>query len=423
MKEAVSRNSTDAIDNELNEPGSIIAMLREHRDFRLLTLGTIGTQSGQWILNVALGWLMLVLTDSAFWVGLVGFASGVPMLIASVPAGILLDRHSRKAILVVCQVLLVVVALVLTAIVLLELERPWLLLAGAFASGALMSVNNSARQTIVPDTVPRADMAGAVGLISSAQHVSRIFGPSLAGLIIGLWSVAGAFLFQALVLILALAASLTLQFPRRSSALAESGGDLLAGFRYLRANPLIRDLILIAAVPMFFIFPYLQLLPVFARDVLAIGADGLGLLMAFSGVGAVTGGLLASRGARIRRTGLFVLIATMIYSGIAMIIAGSETVFITAPAILCGSLLGSLYQSLNNTMILMAIEEDMRGRVTGIYMLTFGLYPLGGLPMGYVADLTSPGLAVAAGAVVSCCFAVALSLWSAGLRNISLADL
>lgn len=398
----------------------MVAMLRRHRDFRYLTLGTVATQSGQWILNVALGWLMLELTDSAFFVGLVGFAGGVPMLLAAIPAGMLLERYNRRTVLLLCQIAMVILGIGLTLLVLADVVAPAHLLAGAFLNGGFMSINNAARQTIVPNTVPRPDLASAIGLTSAAQHVSRIVGPSISGVIIGLSSVAGAFIFQASVLIVAVLCSVVLSAAVAGSGAPGARGGVMAGFVYLRDHPLVRDLILIAGIPMLLVFPYLLLLPVFARDILEIGPDGLGFLMAMSGVGAVTGGLLTSTAAaRIRRAGLFILLATIGYGGIVVGFAFSEWAILSAILILTGSLTGSVYQSLNNTLIHLHIDDEVRGRVMGVYMLTFGLYPLGGLPLGVLAELIGAPLAVTTGAVLSSACAGVLLLRSSALRKLT----
>lgn len=113
-------------------------LLRRFPDFRSLWLGTICTQAGQWILNIALGWLMLVLTDSPFWVGLVGFFGGIPMLLVAVPAGVILDRHDRRQVLIWCQVALAAIGVMLAILALLDIAQPWHLLVGSFLNGGGM---------------------------------------------------------------------------------------------------------------------------------------------------------------------------------------------------------------------------------------------------------------------------------------------
>ena len=395
----------------------MIELLKTYSDFRYLWFGTIFTQGGQWILNVALGWLMLVLTDSPFWVGLVGFFGGIPMVAIAVPAGILIDRYDRRTILIWCQAGLMAIGVALAVLAILGLAEPWHLLLGAFLNGAGMSINNAARQTMVPGMVPRIDLASAIALTTAGQNASRILGPSVAGMLIGFFGVGGAFVFQAVVLTAALVLTFALSVtPLATRAAIVMRGGLLDGFRYVRETPVLVDLILLAAIPMLFVFPYLQLLPVFARDILGIGATGLGVMMAVSGVGAVTGGLLSAPAARLPRKGMFLVFSTIAYGGVVVAFAYSQWFLLSTAMVFCGSLIGSTYMSLNNTLLHMNVTDDVRGRVTGIYMITFGLMPLGGLPLGIVAELWGAPLAVAAGAVLSSIFTAILAVRSPRLR-------
>lgn len=165
-----------------------------------------------------------------------------------------------------------------------------------------------------------------------------------------------------------------------------------------------------------FVFPYLQLLPVFARDILNTGASGMGLLLAVSGVGAVTGGLLSAPAAKLRRKGMFLLLTTIAYGVVVVTFAYSEWVVLSGAMIFTGSLVGSAYMSLNNTLLHLNVSDDVRGRVTGVYMITFGLMPLGGLPMGLAAEIWGAPFAVAAGAVISSALTTILAVRSKRLR-------
>lgn len=400
-----------------DKPDSMLTLLKSSSDFRYLWFGTIFTQAGQWILNVALGWLMLVLTDSPLWVGLVGFFGGLPMLIIAVPAGIFIDRFDRRTILVWCQVGLMAIGVALATLAILDIAAPWHLLLGAFLNGAGMSINNATRQTMVPGIVSRVNLPGAMALTTAGQNASRIIGPSIAGMLIGFFGVGGAFVFQAVVLTIALFLTFALSVvPIAARASHVMRGGLLDGFRYVRQTPLILDLILLAAIPMLFVFPYLQLLPVFARDILNTGATGMGVMMAFSGVGAVVGGLLSAPAARLKRKGLYLLISTIGYGAIVVVFAYSPWIVLSTVMIFSGSLVGSAYMSLNNMLLHLNVTDDVRGRVTGVYMLTFGLMPLGGLPLGIAAEMFGAPFAVAAGAVLSSLFTLILAIRSARLR-------
>lgn len=395
----------------------MLAILKDYSDFRALSIGTVGSHASQWILNVTLAWLVLELTDSALYVGLLGFAAGVPMVLASIPSGVILDRANRRTVLLACQVGMLILAVVLLALVMTGMATAWRMLAGMFCFGALMALNNAGRQTIVPATVPRLAMPAAFGLTSAATHASRIVGPSIAGLLIGVSGVSAALAFNVLILASALIATWRLSVDAGSrTGYASKPGGYFDGFAYVRNNKLVRDLTLLAAIPMFFAFPYLQLLPVIARDILEVGPDGLGLMLAMSGVGAIAGGLLTGRAARIGPLGFFVLLATIGYGGIVLVIAYSTSIWLTIPAIVTGSVTGSTFQSLNNTLFQLELDDDVRGRVTGVYMLGFGGYALGGLPLGLLADAYGAPFGIAAGGIVSSLCATLLLIRSPQLR-------
>ena len=397
--------------------GAVFGLLRDHRDYRTLWLGTLAAQAGQWILQVALGWLMLDLTDSEFWVGLVGFAGGLPILLFSIPAGVAIDRVDRRKLLVGCQAALTVLAAGLALLAAFGNAAPWQLLVGAFLNGAGMTISNATRQTIVPGTTPRADLPAAIALMSAGQNATRVVGPSLAGAIIGVAGIAGAFVVQASALSIALALTMMLSANvAASGVVSATRGGLLDGWHYVRARPVPRDLIMLAAIPTLTVFPYIQLLPVFARDILKVGPQGLGLLMAASGVGAVIGSLLVAKTARMSRMGYFLLVSTIVYGLIIAGFAFSTSVWLSLPLLLLGGLTGSAYMSLNNSLLHLHITDEVRGRVMGVYMLTWGLMPLGALPMGLAANYLGAPAAVAGGALLSSTLTLLLATRSRTLR-------
>lgn len=411
--------ATDDATLERPRRSGLISLLRIYRDYRLLWYGTLGTQGGQWVLQIALGWLMLDLTNSEFWVGMVGFAGGIPILLFSIPAGILIDRIDRRQILIACQAALAALGVLLAVLVGLGLAAPWHLLVAAFLNGIMMTVNNTTRQVIVADTVERIDLPAAIALNSAGQNATRVIGPSVAGAIIGLVGLGGAFAFQAGLLGLALGLSfmVSAQAAGGRSSVASRGG-LLDGVTYIWRRPVLRDLMILATIPTLTVFPYMQLLPVYARDILAIGPQGLGLLMAASGVGAVTGALLVANATHLPWRGMFMLLATIAYGAVIVVFAFSTWVWLSMAMLMMAGLTGSAYMSLNNALLQLNVEDDVRGRVMGVYMLTWGLMPIGALPMGIAADLFGAPVAVASGALISSALAALLMVRSATLRRL-----
>ncbi|MBX6341779.1 MAG: MFS transporter, partial [Thermomicrobiaceae bacterium] len=307
----------------------------------------------------------------------------------------------------------------LALLVALGAARPWELLAAAFLNGAALAVNNTARQTLVPSFVPREHLQNGIALMSAGQNVTRVLGPSLAGPALAALGPAGSLFLQAGFLGAALANTLLL--PRARPQGVQVLGlrrNLVDGLGYIARSPLLTGLMVLATIPTLFVFPYLQFLPVYARDILDVGADGLGLLYSAGGVGAVVGSLLVAGVQAMRRKGYFMLVSTAVYGLVIIVFAYARWLPLSLAMLFLGGLLGSAYMAVNNTLLHLSVTDEVRGRVMGVYMLTWGLSPLGALPMGYLGDRIGMPAAVAAGAALSSVVTLALALQSRALRAV-----
>lgn len=401
-------------------PGrGIFLALTRYPAFRRLWFGVLAASLGQWMQQVALGWLALTLTDSAFFVGLVGFMAGLPFLLVSLPGGILIDRVDRRRLLLKCQAGAAVLAIVVALDVLTGTVQPWHLLVVAFLNGSLQALLNPTFQALVPNLVAREDLTNAIGLASAGQNVTRVVGPSVAGLVIGAVGNGPAFLLQAAALVVALVLVAGVSLPSRAvDARRPPFSGVFEGIRLIARRPDLRGLFLLASIPTFFVFPYIQFLSVFARDILKIGPSGLGLLMAASGSGAVVGALLVASRRNGAGGGRFLIGLTVFYGGLIVGLALSRSVYLSLPLLVCAGITGSTYMSTNMAVIQHRINDDVRGRVMSVYMLTFGLMPLGAMPMGIAAARFGTPFAVACGAILSSVFAAVLGLKSRELRDI-----
>ena len=397
--------------------GRLAGALGRYPTFRRLWLGAMAASVGQWMQQVALGWLALVLTDSPSFVGIVTFTAGLPFLVVAPLGGALVDRVDRRRLMLTCQALAGLLAVVVATDVMTDWVRPWHLLAAAFANGSLQALLNPTQQSMVPGLVACADLTNAIGLMSAGQNLTRSAGPSLAGVVIGWVGVGETFLLQVAALVGALVLVSRIALPPRPASTAAPRG-VFDGIRLIAHRPDLRGLFLLACIPTFFVFPYIHFLNVFARDILRIGAGGLGLLMAASGSGAVVGSLLVAAGGRSRGAGRLLISTTVIYGGVIVAVALSRSVLLSLPLMFCGGLLGAAFMSANNAVLQHRIADNIRGRVMGVYMLTWGLMPLGALPMGFVADRIGTPAAVAIGAAISSMLAAWLGLTSGALRKV-----
>lgn len=389
---------------------SIFVALRLYPVYRLIWIGTVATQLGQWMQNIALGWYMLDLTNSAFWVGMIAFASGIPFLLVSIPIGAFIDHADERKVLMASQWAAVTTAGVLAVLILSGQAVFWHLLVAAAINGTIQAVNQTVRQTIVPSLVAREHLANAVSLNSAGANAMRIIGPSIAGVVIGLFGVAACFILQAVALVGALGTTARVRGLNRARVASASGG-ILDGFAEVRNNHALGSLMLLTVIPSILVFPYITLMPVFARDVFEIGAGGLGILMVASGLGALSGALTAATMDRVQRKGLAVMVLTFVYCLAVAGFAASPHPALAMAGLFLAGFSGSIFGSMTNTLMLLLTDPRVRGRVIGLYMLTGGFTPFGAMGLGAMAE--SVGTAEA---VMLACLLAALLCGVAALR-------
>jgi MFS family permease len=394
-----------------------------YRNYLLLWTGTVVTQNGQWMQQIALGWLILELTDSPAFLGFVGFARGLPMLFLALPAGVLADRVSRRKIMMWAQGAAAIVALALTLLVFTDLVQAWHVIVISILGGAAMAFVAPTRQALVPSMVPRDHVANAVALNSAGQNSTRIIGPSAAGLLIAWLGTAICFLVQTVGFLLALLMSYRLKLPDVSEVSnqvrAGVATNIADGFRYIRSLPTLSGLMIMAAVPTILAMPYLQMMPVFARDVLEIGSTGLGMLMAASGAGALIGALLfAAYGSRIRQQGRFMVIMASLFGVWLALFAFSPWWQLSLVLVALTSGCSAVYMAQNNTIIQLMVADEYRGRVMSVYLMTFGLMPFGTLPMGALAEAIGAPAAVAIHGGLTTLVVLLVALRLPSLRNL-----
>jgi MFS family permease len=385
--------------------------------FRRFWLGALAASVGQWMQQVALGWLAIIMTNSPGFVGIVTFSAGLPFLVVAPFGGALIDRLDRRRLMLACQALAFLLATIMAFDVMTGLVQPWHLPIAAFLNGSLQALLIPNQQALVPALLPRAVLTNGIGLMSAGQNMTRVVGPSIAGVVIGGIGVGPTFLAQAAALAVAFVLVFSVVLPPRPPRSA-TGRGVFDGIRLIASRPDLRGLFLLASIPTLFVFPYIGFLNVFALDVLHIGAEGLGLLMATSGAGAVVGSLLVASAARTEGNGRVLLGLTVLYGVPIVAVALSRTLWVTLPMLFLAGVLGAAFMSGNNAMIQHRVGDDIRGRVMGAYMLTWGFMPLGSLPMGMLADRVGITTAVAAGAIVSSVLAAIYGLRSSVLREL-----
>lgn len=360
-----------------------------HRNFRLLLIGALLSNAGDFMQNVAQAWLVWHLTRSAFLLGLVGFFDSIPRLFLGALGGALTDRLDRRRLLIITQTLGMVQAFVYWFAVYFEFIRYWHILILACFLGIVNTVNQTARQSLVNGLVPKEDLSNAIALHASVFNLSRIIGPSIGGLVIALVGIAGCFFVNAVSFLGLIVTLLLMELPPWSPT-PRNGGlwrEVSEGFRYLRSNSQMFSIIGLSYVVALVGAPYVTFVPVFATNVLHVGAGGFGLLMSAPGIGATIAGLwLASVGQA--SPNLFWVGALVLgYALFLGLFAVSPFFILSLLLLLSVGFCFIAFRASVNTALQANTPPHLLGRVLSFFFMDRGLWSIGGLMLGGVASL------------------------------------
>jgi MFS family permease len=391
-----------------------------YRDFRLLWGGAFTSTCGSWMQNVAQSWLVLQLTGSAFYLGLVGFLSDLPIILFSLVGGVIADRGDRRKLLLASQYTQMASAFALVALVIADRVEIWHILVLVFISGTGQSFGGPAYQALIPGLVPRDDVPKAIALNSIQFNLARMVGPLLA---------AGAMAAGGLVLCfglngLSFLAVIVSLYIIRATFLPQKTTDsvyegLKQGFAYVKSRGALWQLTVLGFVSTFCGTPLLTLLPVYAKDIFGLEATGFSYLVATSGAGAITGALLYAGLSHNRHSPVFVLWIQIAY---AVLLAGFALSRILPLSHLILFVLGmglmSMFASITS-LVQLGTSEELRGRTMSIFMLAFrGGMPLGNLTFGYLAERFSPTSALTVASVLLAIVAGGVLASDSGLKKL-----
>ncbi len=355
--------------------------------------------------TTAQGWLVLELTNSPALLGLTSAIQSAPTLFLSLLAGVMADRMDLRRLLVATQAAGGLLAAILAILTMTGVVQFWHVVVIAALAGAAGAFGLPAFQAVVSTIVDRRAIGNAIALNSAQFNLGRILGPAMAGIAIAAGGLALAFWANALsfavvVVVLAL-------LPIRSPAAlvrvdASLWSNLVDGIDYLRREPVVRGLVLLAAVPALFVLNYLVLMPVYARDVLAVGAPGLGLLTAAVGIGALAGALAVAVLRPSGGSGALLLAGLTVASSALVVFAVSRWLPLSLVALAVLGAAQVAYYATTNTLIQILVPARLRGRVMSLYILTsLGVIPFGNLLAGLVAQTFGPTVALAGGGLAT----------------------
>lgn len=394
-----------------------------HKDFGYFLAGAWLSNAGTWLQAVAQGWLVTQLTGSSFWVGMVGFAGGLPVLFLALPAGLLADRFDRRHLLIAGQTLVMLLAFVLAYVVQVSSYSrgnwglmAWILVI-AFLSGIGMALSFPAWQAMIPDLVPPETLLNAVSLNSAQFHAARLVGPAIAGVLMARLGIASAFWANA-VSFLAVIGVLFVIRPHPSAAprVVHSATDttwqrLTGGVTYARENLAVAVLLVSVSITTFFGLPYVTLLPLLVQGSLHGGADAYAYLMAANGLGALAGALGVAYLARVAHRPTLIRVGLLVFSAAAIGIALSRSLWLTACLMPLAGAAFLTMQSAVNTALQIATPPSVRGRVMALFVLAFlGVMPIGSLAFGALGNAIGVPAAIAVGEAVCLAWGLVLLL-------------
>jgi MFS family permease len=364
-------------------------------NLRLYFAGQVVSMIGTWMQQMALSWLIYRLTDSTFMLGLVAFASQAPTFLLTPFAGIVADRVNRKKLVIITQSLAMLQAAILAALAFSEKPVIWHLIAlGAF-SGLINAFDLPTRQTFLVDMLEsRDELPNAIAVNSSITTLTRLIGPSIAGLFIAWAGEAMCFVVNAVSYVAVIVALVFVKAKQKPLSGDRPGAivQLKEGFKYAFSFSPIRVLLAMIASVSLFVMPYSVLMPAFARDVFHGSATTLGVLTAASGLGSLTGALYLSTRKGVLGLGRWIVISCAMF-GLGLIAFGfSNSLWVALPVLTVVGFGGMILMAGSNTILQTLVDEDKRGRVMSIYTMCFmGLAPFGSMAAGALS--TRIGLA------------------------------
>jgi MFS family permease len=375
----------------------------KHRNFRLFWNGQMISLVGTWMQSVAQLWLMHRLTGSAFMLGLLSFLQFLPVLAFSLWAGVIADRADKRRFLIATQIAAMVQAAILAGLTSFGMIQAWSLLSLALLFGVINSFDLPARQAFVFELVGKEDLPNAIALNSAAFNTARVFGPAVAGVIVGLGGEAWCFWVNAVTFI---AVIWSLNRVRTAPHVAPAGGGgvferMHEGLAYIRGVPSIRNLLVLLGVAGGLGFQYLVLLPVYAKDILHAGPEAYGLLVTSFGVGSlVAAGWMTRHQDRwgLRRNLLIGLASAAVGLGV---FAWSRALPLSLAMGLVAGFGLILYVASTNTLLQLTTEDHFRARVMSFYTLMLvGTAPLGAILSGSIAQWIGAPAATTLSAIV-----------------------
>ena len=394
-----------------------------HPAYRAYWLGMLAAVSGFQMFYFSQSWLMYQLTGSPLYLGYVAAATAVPGIVLNLFGGLLADKLDKRRLIVVTELMVAGLIFLLATLTFLDIVNKWHVLAIAFLAGGVDAFNQPARQALFPHLIDRRAMLSAVALNASIWQGTRIVAPALAGGVIAVAGTAASLYVAAMGFLTMAAVIYRLRIPPIArGAQGSAAQEMVEGLKFIRKNSIFSSLMGMTFFNSFFGMAYLMLMPIFAVDILKVGAEGQGLLLSVSGVGALLATFWLSSRRNAAYKGLLLIGGAVLFGlSVAAFALTSQFVGYYSLALALMFVVGvsnSIYMISIQTSLQMLVPDGMRGRVMGFYGMTWSIMPLGGMQAGALANFIGAPFAIAIGGLAVAAFALGPGLLNRQVRNL-----
>jgi MFS family permease len=387
----------------------------KHRNFRLLVIGALLSNAGDFMQNVTQSWLVWHLTRSAFLLGVVGFFDSIPRLLLGALGGVITDRFDRRRLLILTQTLGMIQAFVYWLAVYFNFILYWHILLLACLLGVVNTLNQTARQSLVNSLVPREDLSNAIALHASVFNLSRVLGPSVGGLVIATAGIAGCFFLNALSFLALILTLILMELPAWDGSSRRVGiwNEIEEGYRYLRSNSQIFAIVMLSYVVATIGAPYATFVPVFATNILHVGPLGFGLLVSAPGIGAIAAGLWLASLSNVQPNPFWVCALVLGYGIFLGLFALSNFFILSLILAVSIGFCFIAFRASINTSLQSLTPPHLLGRVLSFFFMDRGLWSIGGLMLGGAASVIGIKWTVEIAALIcACAAAIVLFMFS-----------
>ncbi len=379
--------------------------------FRRLWMANLSGMMGFWMLSVSQGWLVVELTDSPFMLGLLAGFRSIPMLLLSPVGGILADRVNRPRLLLLAQGLMAAADLTVGVLVILHRVEMWHLAIAGLSLGSAFALASPARNALVSDLVPRPLVSNAVALTATTMNASRVIGPTIAGFLIGFIGIAGTYFTQVGTYLLAVLNIRRVDAPGLAPGFEGSAWKALwEGFQYVLQTRKLLSLMILGTSPALFSMAIVMLLPAFVKQDLQAGPADLGMLLGLLGVGAIIGSVTVVTFSRFRYKGAAVMLSALMDGVLVAVLSFTDSMLGAGITLMIMGFSQAVYLAMIQTILQLIVPHRLRGRVLSIWMLGWGLTPVGLLPLSAVAENSGTPIAMQIAGAFAVAIAVAIML-------------